>query len=275
MMDNKDELTFELQKALAEKEIMDKVNVRVRRKTSLVLLFISFMSLVLVTFAWFTISTLANVEKLDMTIGTAPDLRISTENHGSNFKQYVKTVTGAMIDKELTDRFDTTMKDQVLDPVTSSNGRAFKSRSGREMERNKNTFLEFDLYLISTKDLTVHITNDADNENRIKGTQVSTKETGDKADIVKAVRFSFTNEDGRTIIYEPNKGSAVAGQTTFDLSRPMTYSDSNKVCDLKKLTPQKVTVRVWFEGEDPECVNKIQESTMEAILTFGGEADAS
>ena len=275
MMDNKDELTFELQKALAEKEIMDKVNVRVRRKTSLVLLFISFMSLVLVTFAWFTISTLANVEKLDMTIGTAPDLRISTENHGSNFKQYVKTVTGAMIDKELTDRFNTTMKDQVLDPVTSSNGRAFKSRSGRDMERNKNTFLEFDLYLISTKDLTVHITNDVDNENRIKGTQVSTKETGDKADIVKAVRFSFTNEDGRTIIYEPNKGSAVAGQTTFDLSRPMTYSDSNKVCDLKKLTPQKVTVRVWFEGEDPECVNKIQESTMEAILTFGGEADAS
>ena len=275
MMDNKDELTFELQTALAEKEIMDKVNVRVRRKTSLVLLFISFMSLVLVTFAWFTISTLANVEKLDMTIGTAPDLRISTENHGSNFKQYVKTVTGAMIDKELTDRFNTTMKDQVLDPVTSSNGRAFKSRSGREMERNKNTFLEFDLYLISTKDLTVHITNDADNENRIKGTQVSTKETGDKADIVKAVRFSFTNEDGRTIIYEPNKGSAVAGQTTFDLSRPMTYSDANKVCDLKKLTPQKVTVRVWFEGEDPECVNKIQESTMEAILTFGGEADAS
>lgn len=274
-MDNKDELTFELQKALAEKEIMDKVNVRVRRKTSLVLLFISFMSLVLVTFAWFTISTLANVEKLDMTIGTAPDLRISTENHGSNFKQYVKTVTGAMIDKELTDRFNTTMKDQVLDPVTSSNGRAFKSRSGREMERNKNTFLEFDLYLISTKDLTVHITNDADNENRIKGTHVSTKETGDKADIVKAVRFSFTNEDGRTIIYEPNKGSAVAGQTTFDLSRPMTYGDANKVCDLKKLTPQKVTVRVWFEGEDPECVNKIQESTMEAILTFGGEADAS
>ena len=274
-MDNKDELTFELQKALAEKEIMDKVNVRVRRKTRLVLLFISFMSLVLVTFAWFTISTLANVEKLDMTIGTAPDLRISTENHGSNFKQYVKTVTGQMIDKELTDRFNTTMKDQVLDPVTSSNGRAFKSRSGREMERNKNTFLEFDLYLISTKDLTVHITNDADNENRIKGTHVSTKETGDKADIVKAVRFSFTNEDGRTIIYEPNKGSAVAGQTTFDLSRPMTYSDANKVCDLKKLTPQKVTVRVWFEGEDPECVNKIQESTMEAILTFGGEADAS
>lgn len=275
MMDNKDELTFELQKVLAEKEIMDKVNVRVRRKTSLVLLFISFMSLVLVTFAWFTISTLANVEKLDMTIGTAPDLRISTENHGSNFKQYVKTVTDKMIDKELTDRFNTTMKDQVLDPVTSSNGRAFKSRSGREMERNKNTFLEFDLYLISTKDLTVHITNDADNENRIKGTHVSTKETGDKADIVKAVRFSFTNEDGRTIIYEPNKGSAVAGQTTFDLSRPMTYSDANKVCDLKKLTPQKVTVRVWFEGEDPECVNKIQESTMEAILTFGGEADAS
>ena len=53
----------------------------------------------------------------------------------------------------------------------------------------------------------------------------------------KKSSMSFTNEDGRTIIYEPNKGSAVAGQTTFDLSRPMTYSDANKVCDLKKLTP--------------------------------------
>ncbi len=275
MMDNKDELTFELQKALAEKEIMDKVNVRVRRKTSWVLLFLSFMSLVLVTFAWFTISTLANVEKLDMSIGTAPDLRISTENHGSNFKQYVKTVTDKMIDKELTDRFNTTMKDQILDPVTSSNGRDFKSRGGTSLERNKNTFLEFDLYLIATKDLTVHITNEIDKENKIKGTGVSTTETGAKADIVKAVRFSFTNEEGKTIIYEPNKGTAVAGQTTFDLSRPMVYSNANKVCELKKLTPQKVTVRVWFEGEDPECVNKIQESTMEAILTFGGEADAS
>ena len=274
-MDNKDELTFELQKALAEKEIMEKVNVRVRRKTSWVLLFLSFMSLVLVTFAWFTISTLANVEKLDMSIGTAPDLRISTENHGSNFKQYVKTVTDKMIDKELTDRFNTTMKDQILDPVTSSNGRDFKSRGGTSLERNKNTFLEFDLYLIATKDLTVHITNEIDKENKIKGTGVSSTETGAKADIVKAVRFSFTNEEGKTIIYEPNKGTAVAGQTTFDLSRPMVYSNANKVCELKKLTPQKVTVRVWFEGEDPECVNRIQESTMEAILTFGGEADAS
>lgn len=274
-MDNREELSLELQKALAEKELMEKVNERVRRKTSWVLLFISFMSLVLVTFAWFTISTLANVEKLDMSIGTAPDLRISTENHGSDFKSYVKTVTAEMIDKELTDRFNTTMNEQILDPVTSSNGREFRSRTGTVKERNKNTFLEFDLYLIATKDLTVHLTSDADIEGKIKGTSVSTKETGAKANIVKAVRFSFTNEDGKTIIYEPNKGTAVAGQTTFDLQSPMKYSNATQICSLKKLTPQKVTVRVWFEGEDPECINNIQESTMEAILTFGGEADAS
>ncbi len=271
-MESKEQMSQKVRDALQEAEILEQVNIRVRRKTSWILLLVSFMCLVLVTFAWFTISTLANVERLEMEIGTAPDLRISTENHGSNWDSYIKTVTGAMIDKELTDRFNTTMNDQVMDPVTSSNGRKFYSRNGDEKERNKNTFLEFDLYLIANKDLKVHLTSKGeDGTNGIKGTEVSTRETGGKADVVKAVRFSFTNEAGQTVIWEPNKGTAVANQTTFDFSNAMTYNSSNQICDLKKLEPQKVTVRVWFEGEDPECVNRIQEAAMEAILTFGGQ----
>ena len=138
MYNEEEKISMELREAQREAEILEQVNARVRRKTSWVLLFISFMCLVLVTFAWFTISTLANVEKLEMKIGTAPDLRISTENHGSNFDAYVKTVTSRMIDKELTDRFNTTMNDQVLDPVTTSNGQRFYSQGGTEKERNKN-----------------------------------------------------------------------------------------------------------------------------------------
>lgn len=271
-MDNREQMSPELARAMQEAEILEQVNIRVRRKTSWVLLLVSFMSLVLVTFSWFTISTLANVEKLQMEIGTAPDLRISTENHGSNWDSYLKTVTGAMIDKELTDRFNTTMNDQVLDPVTTSNGRTFFSQHGNPQECNENTFLEFDLYLIANKDLNVHLTSRGeDGTNGIKGTSVSTREVGDKADVVRAVRFSFTNENGQTVIWEPNKGTAVANQRTFDFTNPMVYDNSNQICSLKKLQPQKVTVRVWFEGEDPECVNRIQEATMEAILTFGGQ----
>lgn len=273
MYNKEDQISLELQQAQREAEILEQVNARVRRKTSWVLLLISFMCLVLVTFAWFTISTLANVEKLDMKIGTAPDLRISTENHGNNFDAYVKTVTSRMIDKELTDRFDTTMNDQVMDPVTTSDGKRFYSQGGTERERNKNTFFEFDLYLIATKDLPVHLTTSEDGN--IGGTEVSTTETGGKANVVKAVRFSFTNEEGKTVIWEPNKGTAVANQNTFDLSKPMVYSDANKICDLKQLVPQKVTVRIWFEGEDPECINNIQEATMEAALTFGGNGQPS
>ena len=100
MYSEEEKISMELREAQREAEILEQVNARVRRKTSWILLFISFMCLVLVTFAWFTISTLANVEKLEMKIGTAPDLRISTENHGSNFDAYVKTVTSRMIDKE-------------------------------------------------------------------------------------------------------------------------------------------------------------------------------
>ena len=87
MYNEEEKISMELREAQREAEILEQVNARVRRKTSWVLLFISFMCLVLVTFAWFTISTLANVEKLEMKIGTAPDLRISTENHGSNFEK--------------------------------------------------------------------------------------------------------------------------------------------------------------------------------------------
>ena len=271
-MDSKKVVSPELQRAMEEAEILEQVNTRVRRKTSWILLLISFMCLVMVTFSWFTISTLANVQRLEMKIGTAPDLRISTQNHGGNWDQYVKTVTGAMIDKELTDRFKTTMNDQIMDPVTSSNGTKFYTQHGSERERNDNSFLEFDLYLIANKDLTVHLTSKGeDGSNGIKGTSVSTRETGGKADVVRAVRFSFTNEANKTIIWEPNKGTAVAGQSTFDFANPMVYNNSNKICELKKLVPQKVTVRVWFEGEDPECVNRIQEAAMEAILTFGGQ----
>lgn len=271
-MDNKEQMSSEVAAAMKEAEILEQVNIRVRRKTSWILLLISFMCLVMVTFAWFTISTLANVERLEMQIGTAPDLRISTQNHGSNWDSYLKTVTGAMIDKELTDRFNTTMNDQIMDPVTSSNGTRFYLQNGTEMERNKNSFLEFDLYLIANKDLNVHLTSKGeDGTNGIKGTSVSTRETGDKADVIRAVRFSFTNEANQTVIWEPNKGTAVANQKTFDFSNPMVYNNSNQICALKKLQPQRVTVRVWFEGEDPECVNKIQEAAMEAILTFGGQ----
>lgn len=272
-MNNKDILSVELQKALNDADIIEQINMRVRRKTSWILLVLSFISLIMVTISWFTISTLANVEKLEMTIGTAPDLRISTENHGSNWDQYVKTVTSQMIDKELTDRFNTTMNDQVLDPVTSSDGRRFYSQGGTEKERNKNTFLEFDLYLIASKDLPVHLTSASDGN--IKGSSVSTKETGAKANIVRAVRISFTNEAGQTVIWEPNKGSAVARQSTIDMTTPMVYNNSNKICELKEKVPQKVTVRVWFEGEDPECIDNIQEATMEAILTFGGNGGIS
>lgn len=272
-MNSKDILSKELEKALNDAGVIEQINMRVRRKTSWILLVLSFLALIMVTVSWFTISSLANVEKLEMTIGTAPDLRISTENHGSNWDQYVKTVTSQMIDKELSDRFNTTMNDQVLDPVTSSDGKSFYSQGGTKKECNKNTFLEFDLYLIASKDLPVHLTSDTDG--KIKGSSVSTKEVGGKANVIRAVRISFTNEQGKTVIWEPNKGSAVASQSTIDLPKPMSYNNANKICDLKEKVPQKVTVRLWFEGEDPECIDNIQEATMEAILTFGGNGGIS
>ena len=106
------------------------------------------------------------------------------------------------------------------------------------------------------------------------GTKVTTSDTGARADIVNCTRVSFTDKDtGETVIYEPNKASAVAGQNTFDLPRPMQLSNSTRLFKLTALTPKQVTVRIWIEGEDPQCDDDVQLANLQVQLNFEGTDD--
>lgn len=247
----------------------------IRVKLSVLLLVLLLISMVTTTFAWFTISSISSVHNMEITIGTGVQLLISDEDHGTILTEYTNEVTEVEINKQLS-AYNTSLAEMKLDPLTSSNGVRLLTQDGFEREANNKSYLEFKLFFIGTEDMWVHLTSDESNLGEDDGTRVSTSSTGVQADVVNCVRISFTDEQaGTTTIYEPNKGYAVAGQDTFDLPSPMAYSNSTRLFHIEAMTPKMITVRVWIEGEDPECDDDVQNSNLQIQLNFEGTDDSN
>ena len=124
------------------------------------------------------------------------------------------------------------------------------------------------VWFIATQEMYVHLSGQkATIEDHDATTSCTTTETGVKADVLKAVRVSF-EDNGTAAIWEPNKGNPVNGQNTFDVSE--TFSNNTRVFHLDKLTPKRITIRIWAEGNDPECDNDVQDSKLDIQMLFGG-----
>lgn len=222
------------------------------------------------TVAWFTVNTFAGVDNLDLHISLSAQLKVSMEDHGTDLEQYTKVITNEMIDEYL-GKFDTSIRDTLLDPVTTTDGVTFTNRRGTVREANDRSYLEFECYFIATEDMWVHLTTESTEQGLDDGTKVTTTETGAKADVVNSVRVDFSTETNGTAIYEPNKGTPVNGQSTFDLpSGTMVYSDDTRLFHLEQLTPTKATIRIWIDGEDPQCDDDVQDAQLGIQLGFIG-----
>ena len=256
------------QQLLLEIDKLNKAQVRIKRKTTMMLCIIALLVLITSTLAWFTLNSFASVENIQMDITTGVDLRVDMVDHGPDIEQYKKVITNEMINSYLSANGNYTLADQLLDPVTTRNGINFESEQGNTRVAGRDTFLEFDCYFIASTDMWVHLSSDDAPD--MQGTSVTTTETGLKAEVVQAVRVGF-EKDGTTAIYEPNKvGSAVNGQNTFDLAVPMRYSNDTRLFHLNELEPKKVTIRVWAEGNDPQCDDDVQRSNLTVKLLFSG-----
>ena len=263
---NRQELILELEK-------LKKAQMRIKRRFTFLLSIIAMLVLITATLAWFTLSNFASVNEINLKISTAPNLYIDIENRGTDTSLWKKTLTKDMINSYLTSVNAPKLEDQLLDPVTTSNGISFTSRSGATREPNKDTYVEFKAWFISTAEMWVHLsgqTVEVDGANAT--TSCTTTETGGKADIVKAVRISY-EDAGSAAIWEPNKGSPVAGQTTFDVSQ--SFSNDTRLFHLDKLTPKQITMRIWIEGEDPEGDDDVQEAKVDFTMLFGGTDDTN
>lgn len=259
------------QELLRELNKLKKAQLRIKRRFTFLLSIIAMLVLITATLAWFTLSNFASVNEINLKISTAPQLYLDIENRGTDVTQWKKTLTNEMINTYLTSVNAPKLEDQLLDPVTSSHGITMANRRGTTRPANSDTYLEFKVWFIATTDMWVHLSGQTvtvvDHE---ATTACTTTDTGAKADIVRAVRVSF-EDNGSAAIWEPNKGAAVAGQTTFDVSQ--TFSNSTRIFHVDKLTPKQITFRIWLEGEDPECDNDVQEANVTFEMLFGGTDD--
>lgn len=257
-------------KKAAQRLTGEKMTSRGRKRLIVFIAIITLLSMTTSTVAWFTINTFAGVDTLDIHISVAAQLKVAMHDYGTDLSKYGKVITNEMVDEFLaTD--NTSLEEILLDPVTTKNGTTFTNQRGAERKRNDRSFLEFDCYFIATEDMWVHLTTEHSDIEGDNGTSVTSDSPAPQNDVVNCTRVGFTTESDGTAVYEHNKGAAINSLSTFDLpSGAMVYSNNTRLFHLDEMTPKKVTVRLWIDGEDPQCDDDVQEADLQVALSFVG-----
>ena len=257
-------------KKIFAKQMTEKVSSKKRKRMIVFVTIITLLSMASATVAWFTINTFAGVDSLDVHISVAAQLKVAMHDYGKDLSKYGKVITNEMVDEYLA-KYDTKLSEIILDPVTTTEGVRFTNQRGAERKPNDRSYLEFECYFIATEDMWVHLTTKSTKEGEDDGTKVTTTETGPQADVVNCTRVDFTTERNGTAIYENNKGTPVSNQVTFDLpSGQMVYSNNTRLFHCQEMTPTKVTIRLWVDGEDPQCDDDVQDADLSVQLGFIG-----
>lgn len=261
-------------------EQVEGLRTRVKFKTSLMIFIIALLVMVTATLAWFTVSGLAGTDGLDLNCTTGSDLRIATSNRGNDINAYERKITSEMVDAQLKQNSYKPLADIKLAPLSTRNassniGTRLFLQNGTEMTENgpKNgNYLLFNVWLISSSDTTVYLSDKESESGAADGTKITSAKTntGSQGDVVKAARISFEPAGEGTRIYEVESRPYASNQTNA-FSSISGQTDANKLCTLSANTPKQVTIRVWIEGEDPLCVDRIQSSSFSIQLMFEGE----
>ena len=256
-------------KKIAKGFSSEKMSAKSRKRLIIFIAIITLLSMTTSTVAWFTINTFAGVDTLDVHISVAAQLKVAMHDYGTDLSRYGKVITNEMIDEFLAGD-NTKLADIKLDPVTTTDGVRLTNRGGTVREPNNKSYLEFECYFIASEPMWVHLTTETSDLAGDVGTQVTSDSPSPQNEVTRCTRVGFTTDADGTAVYEPNKAGTVNGLNTFDISTPMSYSDSSRLFHLDELTPKKVTVRLWVDGEDPECDDDVQEADLKVAMSFVG-----
>ena len=250
--------------------INDKKRILRRRKRLIISLsLLAILGLSTATYAWFTVNTFAGIEDFEVKISTGEELLVGMEDYGTDLSKYTHTITNEMINSYLRKQ-GTNLDEIILDPVTTTNGSRFTFEHGNPAQANK-AYLEYECYFIATCEMWVHLTTESAEDQEDSGTKVTSNSPAPQNEVTQAARVDFESARDGVATYEPNKGAPSTSLKTFDLPRgTMTYSDDEMLFHLDEMTPTKVTVRLWIEGEDPQCDDDIQEANLRVQLSFIG-----
>ena len=253
---------------------------------ALITTLISLIILVTGTYAWFSLSLAGRVQQMELKVTAGDSLYVDTISHGDDVtafgnKNFVST---SAIDAQLLPE-GISIGGIAMDPVTSGTGKKFFSKDGIQIAKANKHYLQFDLYFIATRDLSVRLAGNSDGET--DGTKVEWKDTGvtndPKSAIKECVRISFATPGSiKAKIYEPNK----SGTTTLGVANAITdnggstaittFTDSDlgnataEVFTLKAEKEEHVIVTIWIEGEDAQCLDPVKSAVFLTQLRFLG-----
>ncbi|WP_130861045.1 hypothetical protein [Bacilliculturomica massiliensis] len=249
---------------------------KTRLNITFTMIALALIALATATYAWFTLSLSTKITTIDMEVTAGAYLKFDTESHGNTIDSYKSVLESSDIDRAIQKALGFGLDDVKLAPLTSEDGKKLHDQKAAEVLSSSKNFLEFDLYFISSQDMDVYLTEEDSIAGQKDGTDFSTSETGGKADVLNCIRVSFAPDGGSSVIYEPHKvGSttlSVLGKGTQDTFTKAKTGDADaKLFSLTAETPKKVTVRVWIEGDDDDCIDKVIKATFSGRLRFEGQ----
>lgn len=234
---------------------------------SLLLAMVALVSLVAASVAWFTIADFTKVHSMSMDITSGTNLRFDLDPH-ETFEEYVKTLSfGQIADRIKADK-GVDMRQTALEPVTTKDGIFFYYEDGETVSAESGAYLEFVLHFMATENMLVHLTSVGTTDGA--GTAVSSS----NAALPNAMRISFST-GGSTYVYDPGMGDAAVEKgklKTMGLpeAAEMVLSEKNQMFWLVKNQDKAVTVRIWLEGTDEACTDKLRKADYAISLRFVG-----
>ncbi|MCQ2561195.1 MAG: hypothetical protein MJ186_04020 [Clostridia bacterium] len=214
------------------------------------------LTLVIVTavsYAWFSINDRTNLNTMRMDITTGRTMRIDVDAH-DDFELYVNVLQFETIAARIHRDRGVDITRVPIEPVTTADGRNFTFEDGKPASADNGTYLDFTLHFRAMGDMYVHLTSTS-TPNTNNGTRIW---SNSNPDLQKAMRMSFEMPDGRIFTYDP-------GET--DISG---ITDGNMLFFLPKDTDIPVQVRIWIEGTDPECNNRLKGLDYSVQMRFEG-----
>ncbi len=241
---------------------------------SCISLFLTTAILVSTVFCWFCLQEANTVGTMNIDAGNG--LRLNYNNNNSNVVEITQNMSFMPV---------SSVNGQNL--YFPSDGSFFTENNNIEAKTKEITyraatagdknfyFLQFDFALTSYTDGTEVFIDDKDTYIRYHG----------KTETVPAMRVGFLYDNGKnTVVMNPtgkersvkavdlvNFGTGECLKTTSQVSRPFSYYTATNAHSLFTLAAgetQTMSVVIWLEGTDEECVNKIIPEALDINIKF-------
>lgn len=236
--------------------------------TMVLLLLLAVVSITAATAAWFSIASNTRLSSMGVNLTSGISLRFDLDEH-AEFEDYVKSLSFEDIADRILRDTGTDIREASFEPVTTSDYEFYSFENGEAADPVSGVYIEFVLHFMGQKDMYLHLTPAAGKEGE-QGTLLSSEDPG----LVSAMRISFTAGD-ETVVYVPDMGDSSYyenGVKLMGLSNDEddALNDNNTLFFIEEGRDLPVTVRIWLEGTDEDCVNERIGSEYELSMRFEG-----